>query len=448
MPFLKMSGVHVPHRKNTCGMQAVRVPAPKSVVIPMNMHIGAPAKPIVKKGDLVEVGQVIAEAGGFVSSPVHASVSGKVTKIDRIVASNGAAVEAVFIESDGNMTVSADVKPPVVTNFEEFVAAVRNSGVVGLGGAGFPTAVKLGVKDLSKVQEILINAAECEPYITSDTRTMLDRTDDIKEGIELLKKFMEAKKIIFGIENNKPEAIAKMQELAKDDPTVEVKALKAIYPQGGEKVLIYNLTGKIVPEGKLPLDVGSIVINVTTLAAIAEYVRTGMPLVEKCMTIDGSAVEKPMNVIAPIGMALEEVFEFAGGFKKEPKKVLLGGPMMGIAVPSLDQPVLKNTNASIAMAEEDAMRPEETPCIHCGKCINACPLKLNPIAFAKALGLKDYEALEAMHINLCMECGCCAFVCPAKRNIIARNKLAKSELRIYKQKQAEAEKKQAEKEAK
>ncbi|MBP5197698.1 MAG: electron transport complex subunit RsxC [Lachnospiraceae bacterium] len=443
MSFFKMSGVVVPHMKNTCEMQAERMPAPKSVVIPMNMHIGAPAKPVVQEGDIVGVGQLIGEAGGFVSSPVYASVSGKVTKVDKITGTNGASADAVFIESDGQMRPFEGIKAPTVTNFEEFVAAVRDSGIVGLGGAGFPTAVKLGVKDLSLVREVLINGAECEPYITSDTRTMLDRADDIKEGIELLEKYLGAGTIIFGIEKNKPEAIAKMKEITSGDSAVSVKELPSIYPQGGEKVLIYNLTGKVVPEGKLPLDVGCIVINVTTLASIAKYIRTGMPLVEKCLTVDGSAVASPKNLIVPIGTSLRDVYEFAGGFKAEPKKVLLGGPMMGIAVKSLDQPVMKNTNATLALAEKEAERPEENPCIHCGRCVNSCPLGLNPVAFAKALSLNDCEALEELKINLCMECGCCAFNCPAKRDLIARHKLAKSELRSYQQQRAEQEKKEA-----
>lgn len=440
MSFFRMNGVSVPHLKHTATMKAETMPVPSSVVIPMNMHIGAPAKPVVKVGDMVGVGQLIGEAAAFVSSPVYASISGKVTKVDKIVGSNGALADAVFIESDGEMRPFEGIKPPKVTNFDEFIAAVRDSGIIGLGGAGFPTAVKLGVKDLSSIEEILINGAECEPFITSDTRTMIDRAEDIKEGIELLEKYLGVKKIVFGIEKNKPEAIAKMQEIAAGDSAVSVQVLPSQYPQGGEKVLIYKLTGKVVPEGKLPLDVGCIVINVTTLASIAAYIRTGMPLTSKCITVDGSAVAAPKNVIVPIGTRMKDVFAFVGEFKETPKKVIYGGPMMGIAVPSLEQPVLKNTNAIIAFGKKDAERPEESPCIHCGNCVNSCPFGLNPMGFAKALALKDYEALEALKVNVCMECGCCAYSCPAKRNIIARNKLAKAELRDYKQKQAKKEK--------
>lgn len=347
----------------------------------------------------------------------------------------------IVIESDGEMRPYEGITPPTVTNYDEFVAAVRASGIVGLGGAGFPTFVKLSVKDLSKVSEVILNGAECEPYITSDTRTMIDRADDIFEGIKLLEKYLGVKKVIIGIEDNKPEAIAKMKELSAKDSAIEVKSLPASYPQGGEKVLIFNTTGKVVPEGKLPLDVGSIVMNVTTLACIAEYCRTGMPLVEKCCTVDGSAVAEPKNVIVPIGTSMRDVFEFCGGFKEEPKKVIYGGPMMGIAVPNLDQPIMKNTNAILAFNAKDAEDPEETPCIHCGNCINHCPMRLNPPAIGTALAHKDYAALADLKVNLCMECGACVFVCPARRLIVQRHKLAKQELRAYQAKLAEEKKK-------
>lgn len=434
-------GVHVPHRKHTASCHAERMPIPKTVVIPMSMHIGAPAKPVVAVGDTVGVGQLIGEAGGFVSSPVHSSVSGTVKKIDTILGSNGNPMTAVTIETDGEQRPYEGVTPPTVTNYDEFVAAVRASGIVGLGGAGFPTCVKLSVKDLSKVDYVILNGAECEPYITADTLTMTDRAEEIFEGIQLLEKYLGVKNVIIGIEDNKPEAIAAMRELSAKDSAIQVKALPASYPQGGEKVLIYNTVGRVVPEGKLPLDAGCIVMNVTTCACIAQYVKTGMPLIEKCLTVDGSAVANPKNVIAPIGASMKDVFDFCGGFKEEPKKVLYGGPMMGIAVPDLNQPILKSTNAILAFNAKEAERPEETPCIHCGNCINHCPMRLNPPAIAKALNQKDGAALMELKPNLCMECGACVFVCPARRNIVARHKLAKIELRNYQTKLAEEQKK-------
>jgi electron transport complex protein RnfC len=260
---------------------------------------------------------------------------------------------------------------------------------------------------------------------------MIDDADLIAEGVELLKKYLNVNKVIVGIEKNKPEAIAKMRELEAAEEVFSVKALPSVYPQGGEKVLIYNCVGKIVPEGKLPIDVGVVVMNVTTLTFLAKYMKTGMPLVEKVVTVDGSSVANPQNVIVPIGTALQDVFDFCGGFKAEPRKVLYGGPMMGIAVPDTTAPILKNTNAIIALAEKDAVLPEPTPCIRCGKCVSACPLNLMPLEFAKALAIGDMELLEKRKVNLCMECGCCSFVCPARRPLVENNKLGKAELRKY-----------------
>ncbi len=428
---MKLRGISIAHRKRTSGSVPKKLPLPETVVIPMSMHIGKPAVPLVKAGERVTVGQKIAEADGFISAPVHSSVSGKVKKLDELTMSNGMKTTAVIVETDGLQEICESVKPPVVTDFDSFINAVRESGVVGLGGAGFPTFVKLGVKDLSKIDAVVINAAECEPYITSDTRTMIDKADYISKGIDLLQKYLKVKRIIIGIEDNKISGILSMEKLAKEKSGVEVKILPAVYPQGGEKVLVFNTIGKIIPKGGLPLDVGAIVINVTTLAAIAEYIETGMPLVEKCITVDGSAVKKPGNVIAPIGTPIEKLFEFCSGFKSEPKKVLYGGPMMGIAVPSLDVPVLKMTNAVIAMDEKEATPPKTTACINCGECVNNCPLRLDPRAIAKAYKLDMCEELKALCADLCMECGCCAYVCPAKRHIVQTNKLAKAKLNKY-----------------
>lgn len=430
MPLLH--GIHLPHRKNTAALSPVRMPVPKSVTIPMSMHIGAPAKPVVKVGDEVKVGTLIGEAGGFVSAPVHSSVSGKVTAIGNVWMSNGSESVAVTIESDGQMLTDESCTPPDVHDYDSFIAAVRASGAVGLGGAGFPTAVKLDVKDTSRIETIILNGAECEPYITSDTRTMIDNAALVSEGIELLKKYLDAKNIIIGIEKNKPEAIAEMKKL-ESDPAVSVKVLPSIYPQGGEKVLVYHCTGKVVGEGKLPIDVGVVVMNVTTLAFIANYIKTGVPLVEKVLTVDGSAVTEPKNVIVPVGAAISEVFEFCGGFKSEPGKVLYGGPMMGLSVKRLESPVLKNNNALIAFEEKDAHLPEPTNCIRCGRCVRACPMKLMPLDFGRGLALRDYDLLEARKVNLCMECGCCAYVCPTNRPLVENHKLAKAALRIHKE---------------
>lgn len=446
MSIRKLRGVHAPHRKNTADCVPQRIPVPAVVTIPMSMHIGAPAKPVVKAGEEIKVGQLIAEAGGFVSSPIYSGVSGKVKRIEDILVSNGQFVPAIVIESDGKQELYESIAVPEVTDTKSFLDAVRASGVVGLGGAGFPTAVKLAV-DLQRIKAIIINGAECEPYITSDTRTMLDDADLVWEGIELLRKYLEAKRIIIGIEDNKKQCIEKFRAMCQNVSGVEVNALPALYPQGGEKVLIFNTIGEIVPEGKLPIDVGAIVINCTTLAAIARYIKTGMPLTEKCITVDGSAVKEPKNVIAPIGTPVKNLFEFCGGFKTEPKKVLYGGPMMGIAVPDLEVPVLKNTNAVLAFDEKDATPPAPTACIKCGRCINRCPLRLMPADIETAYTLKKPEDLAELKVNICMECGCCSFVCPAKRPLVQVNKLAKAMLNQYlRDKKAEEEKKKAKEE--
>lgn len=426
-----LNGVHIPHRKNTAGMQAIKMPPPATVTIPMSMHIGKPANCIVAVGDHVNVGQMIGEPGGFVSSPVFASVSGTVKKIVPMLQFMGATCQAVVIESDGQMTVADTVKAPEITDYASFINAVRDSGVVGLGGATFPTAVKLDVKDTSRIQEIIINGTECEGYITSDHRTMLDRTDEVVEGCRLLEKWLDVKKIIIAIEDNKPDCIEKMKAAAANDEHVEVRALPCMYPQGGEKVLIYHTTGKIMPEGKLPIDVGSVVMNVTSVATLAHYCTTGMPLVEKCITVDGSAIKEPKNVIAPIGTACKEVIDFAGGFGCEPKKLVMGGPMMGVAQYDLDAPVAKGTSAILAFNEKDARPVTPTACIRCGGCIDHCPMNLMPVEIERAYEKNDAEALKALKVGLCIECGCCAFQCPAHRPLVQVNKLSKTLVRDY-----------------
>ena len=428
--LMKLHGIKVPHKKNTANCVPVRLSVPETVRIPMSMHIGKPAKVAVKRGDTVKVGQLIGEADGFISAPVHSSVSGTVAKIEEMTLSNGAKGQCVVIDTDGEQAVFEGVKPPEVHDLDSFTEAVRQSGAVGLGGAGFPTFVKLSVKDLSKLDAVVINAAECEPYITSDTRTMLDKSGDIMSGIEAVKKYLHPNRFIIGIEKNKPGAIKKMQELASQSEGVEVKVLPSSYPQGGEKVLVFNTVGKIIPKGGLPLDVGVIVINVTTLAFIGNYLKTGMPLVNKCVTVDGSAVKEPKNVIAPIGMSIADVLEQSGGTKSEVAKALYGGPMMGLAVPSLDSPILKNTNAITAMDIKEATPPKTTPCIRCGACLNHCPLRLDPREIARAYKLGSVEDLQTLHVDLCMECGCCSYICPAHRPLVQTNKLAKALLRV------------------
>ena len=409
-------------------MPARRMEVPKVVNIPTSMNIGAPSKPVVKAGDTVKVGQLIAEAGGFVGAPIHSSVSGKVKKIGSAVNSMGRFVSMITIETDGLQEPYEGLAPPDVHDFQSFIKAVADCGAVGLGGASFPTMVKLNIKSLDLCEAVIINAAECEPYNTSDTSTLFERGDEVWDGILLLQKYMEAKRIIIAMEDINKRNIENFKKRISESGLsgIELQVLPSAYPQGAEKVLIYNTTGRVVMEGKLPIDAGAIVLNCTTLAAIAHYIKTGMPLVEKTVTVDGSAVKEPANIIAPIGTPLRDLYEACGGFKEEPKKVLYGGPMMGIAVPDLDQPVLKATNATLALAEKDARLPEETACIHCGKCVDACPFGLMPVELDKAFENKDCDKLRKLKINLCVECGCCAYVCPAKRQLVESHKLAKA----------------------
>ncbi|MBR2926531.1 MAG: electron transport complex subunit RsxC [Clostridia bacterium] len=432
--FRFLGKTKIPHRKNTAHMAPVRMPAPKTVCITMDQHLGAPATPVVKVGDEVKVGQLIAEAAGVVSAPIHASVSGKVTKIDSYLRASGALTTAVWIESDGLMTPCEGITPPSITDLGSLIDAIRACGLVGLGGAGFPTAVKFEAIRNGAVNTIILNGAECEPYLTSDARTMLDHSDLMREGVALLQRVLPCiEHYIIGIEKNKPDCIAEMKRVFEGDDSVSIAKLPTRYPQGAEKILIRNTTGLTVPEGKLPADVGVIVMNVTTLATLAKYAKTGMPLVEKCVTVDGSGVNEPKNVIAPIGSSVADIIAFAGGFREEIGKIILGGPMTGRAVYSTDEPIAKTTGAVLAFAPKDAKQPEITHCLHCGKCIDTCPNNLNVPAFALALKLdsKDdqIKVLEDSRVNLCIECGSCAYVCPANRPLTEGIRIAKTALR-------------------
>ena len=431
-----LHGVHVPHRKQTQHKPVLRMDIPKTVTIPMSMHIGAPSTPIVKVGDEVKVGQKIAEAGGFVSVPVYSSVSGKVTKIKDYLTSVGNTTPAIVIETDGLQTVAETVVPPTVTNRDELLTAIKESGVVGLGGAGFPTHVKFAA-DADRIEYLVVNGAECEPYVTSDTVTMMERGEDMAAALRVLANILGIRQVVIGIENNKKQAGAKMREMAASvvETQVSVKMLPAVYPQGGEKVLVYHTVGRVIPDGKLPIDAGCIVINCTTLAAIGTYLKTGMPLVEKCVTVDGGAVKNPRNVIAPIGTAMADLFEACGGLNGDPDKILYGGPMMGITVPNADQSVLTNTNAVLALTAKECKQPKTTACIRCGACTNHCPFGLAPAAIAHALENGDAEALSDLSVTTCMLCGCCSFVCPAHRPLVQNNKLAKTFLQEAKAKE-------------
>ena len=445
MSFRKnISALKVPHHKNTAGMHSVRISPPKEVLLPMSMHSGQPAVPVVSVGDSVRVGQLIAREEGKNSSPVHATVSGTVTAIEPFVQDGGKTVLSIRIASDGKMEKDPNLTAPEVHDLDEFLAAVRSSGIVGLGGAAFPLWAKLDAVRRSPIQTVLINGAECEPYITSDNRTMVEHSDLIVKGVALLKKYIKAEQFIIGIETNKPDAIAEMNRVFADDSAVEVKPLKSVYPQGAKQVLLFNATGKVVAEGQRLASLGVIIINITSLAKMAQFMEDGMPLVDKCVTVDGSAIAEPKNLIVPIGTPIRDLIEAAGGLSAEPGKVIYGGPMMGKTAHSMDEPILKATNAILVLNRKDAQRAEPTACIHCGRCVANCPLSLNPTAFAKAMEMEDdaerLAVLQKEKVQLCMECGCCSYVCPAHRPLVETNRDAKRF--VKKSKAAGAEKKE------
>ena len=422
-------GIDPGNHKDTAELETVRMPLPSRVIIPMLQHVGAPCVPLVRKGDRVFVGQKIGDSDRPISAPVHSSVSGTVTDVRPIVYSNGMEVMAVEIKPDGLQELHESVAPPDCTDRESMLKAIRESGIVGLGGAGFPTSVKLSPPPGKTIDTLIINGAECEPFITSDYREMMENPQYIIEGTKKVMEITSAGKAYIGVEDNKQDAIDLLSSMVTDSDNIEVVSLPARYPQGGEKQLIYALTGRKVPTGKLPSDVGVLVQNVATVSFIAQYLKTGLPLIRKKVTVDGSAVANPKNVEVLIGTPLGEVFDFCGGFCDEPRKIIMGGPMMGVSQHSLDDPVLKQTNALLAFNERDAEKPKESVCIRCGKCVAACPMSLLPLYINLNVVRGKFEETAKYHVTDCIECGCCSYVCPASRNLVQSVRIAKAELR-------------------
>ncbi len=431
-------GAHPHGRKGTAEAATVRLDGFRRVVLPLSQHAGAPCRCLVAPGDLVKVGQRIGEPGGFVSAPVHASVSGKVVAVRKTVGFSGARIEAVEIESDGAYEMHPDIAPPVVTDRASFVAAIAASGLVGLGGASFPTHVKLSPPADKAPDTLLINAAECEPFIASDYRRILEDPAAVLAGILHVMHYIGIPRTAIGIEDDKPRAIAALHAVidakAAADPFgpashVEVVPLRTRYPQGAEKMLIHAVTGRTVPSGGLPHDVRVMVLNVSTVAFIADYLLTGVPLVRRRLTLAGSAVRSPANLDVPVGVPIGDLVEAAGGFARTPGKVLMGGPMMGVAIDSLDSPIIKANNAILALDEKEARIPDESVCIRCAKCVESCPMRLMPTAIDEASRRNDLEELGTFHCNDCIECGTCSFVCPARRHLVQSIRNGKAQLR-------------------
>jgi len=411
-------GVHPKENKFSAGKPIETIELPKQVSIPIAQHIGAPSEPVVKKGDEVKVGQLIAKSTGFVSANIHSSVSGKVAKIDKILDTSGYKQTCVIIDVDGDEWLesidrSADLNTNTDISVDDIRQKVIDAGIVGLGGATFPTHVKLSVPQGKTCQHLVINAVECEPYLTADHQVMMEKADEIMIGCKLIQKTIGAEKVLIGIENNKPDAIKHMTEVAKKYDAIEVYPLKVMYPQGGEKQLIKALLNREVPSGGLPIDVGCVVQNVGTAFAVYEAVQKGKPLFERVVTVTGKSVSKPSNILARVGTPINELIEAAGGLPEDTGKIVNGGPMMGKSVNSLTVPVTKGTSGVLIFPEETAKRPEENNCIRCGRCVTVCPMGIEPYLVKNMSKVKMYEELQKERVLDCIECGSCAYTCPA-----------------------------------
>ncbi len=416
-PLKKLKGLKVPHYKSTASMETRILPSPSEVEISMLQHIGAPCKPVVSIGDYVYKGQIIGESEAFISAPIHASISGTVTTFSESRAIHGGKNQTIVISSDGEDKIDPSIKVPVINNSEDFINAIKKSGLVGLGGAAFPTSVKLNPQNPDEIDTLIINAAECEPYITSDHRLMLEHPESILDGAAAIKKYLSITKVFIGIEKNKMDAIQlidkKIQERGMDG--VFTVGLEELYPKGAERVIVEEITGKPLKAGVIPASLGIIVSNVNTVAFIGEYLKTGIPLISKRITVDGSSIKNPQNLLVPIGTRIVDVVKATGGFKEKPDKIIMGGVMMGITLLDFQMPIIKNTNAILAFNKKDSYIAEESSCIHCGKCLAVCPLGLMPSAIALAYENRDLKEMERLNIMECMECASCTYVCPARK---------------------------------
>ena len=421
-------GVRVPHHKDTANYPTEQLPLPPKIVLPMNQHVGAPCEPCVKKGDHVYVGTMVGKAPSPMSMHIFSSVSGTVSTVGPILYNTGKGDTVVVVDSDGLQEPDPSICPPEVHDRESFINAVSMSGIVGLGGAGFPTDIKIQPKNLSEIDTLLINGAECEPYLTTDNREFLEHPDSILDGIRACLDYLGIPRALICIEDNKPAAIDLMTRKTAEDERISVCVLESRYPQGAQNVLIYNATGRTVPRGARHTSVGVMMLNVTTVSSVGKYLKTGMPLVTKRLTVAGAAVRDPKNLEVPIGTPIQDVIEFCG-LREEPHKVIIGGPMMGSAQMDVNYPVTRQNNGLLLFGAKASEKPNATACIRCGRCINSCPMGLSPLAIRDAYVKFDADRLDALMADLCIGCGTCSYVCPAKRPLTQSVTLAKNFLK-------------------
>jgi electron transport complex protein RnfC len=426
-------GIHPPENKLSAQSKIRDLQIPASVIIPLSQHLGAPAKPVVNKGDAVKTGQLIAKGDGFVSSNIHSSVSGKVSKIEEAVDVSGYKRPAVFIETEGDEwieTINRD--PALITTIsltgQEIISKISEMGIVGLGGATFPTQVKLSVPRGKKVEYLIINGVECEPYLTSDHALMLEKSEEIMVGTQILKKALNVEKAIIGIENNKADAIRHLRIIAQKYPGTVVTALKVKYPQGGEKQLIQALVNREVPSGGLPVDVGVVAFNVGTAFAVYEAIQKNKPLFERIVTVTGKSLKQPANFRVRVGTPISTLIEAAGGLPEDTGKVIAGGPMMGKAIASLDIPVVKGSSGILLLPEAESVRGKIEPCIRCSKCVSVCPMGLEPYLLMPLSQKGMFDRLEEEKVMDCMECGSCSYTCPADRPLLDYIRLGKAQV--------------------
>ncbi len=422
-------GVHPhDHKQYTNRIPIRNLDGCSEYVYPMQQHIGAPLTPLVAVGDRVYVGKKIADAEAFVSAPVHSSVSGTVKAIEPRLHANGNMVMSIIVENDFEYEIDEDVAPRGEIEDlspKQIVDIVHEAGIVGMGGAGFPTHIKLSPPPDKKIEYIVVNGAECEPYLTSDHRVMVERPDQVIYGLRAVMRVFGLDKGYVAIENNKPDAIESIRKTAQKYSGIEVKVLKKKYPQGSEKHIIYAVTGREVPSGGLPADAGVVVLNIDTVVSIGIALMTGMPVIRRIVTVSGDAVKSPANFEVRTGTPFSHVFAQAGGFKTEPSKVLQGGPMMGIAQASLDVPVTKGTSALLALSRSETVYDDTQACIRCGRCVKACPMHLVPMMLNNYAMHGDIDACEKLHVADCIECGSCAYICPAKKHLVSNIRIAK-----------------------